>query len=45
MEETVFTRALEGMKLVKSEEGDMLTKPFLDVCKNLLPVLGNTTLI
>ncbi|KAL5561940.1 hypothetical protein UlMin_031687 [Ulmus minor] len=39
MGESVFTSALEGMKLVKSENGEMLTKPFLDVCKNLLPVL------
>ncbi|KAL2556859.1 Glycolipid transfer protein 1 [Forsythia ovata] len=39
MEGTVFTPALEGMKHVKSEEGVMLTKPFLDVCKQLLPVI------
>lgn len=38
---SVFTSALEGMKLVKSENGEMLTKPFLDVCKHLLPVLGD----
>ncbi|MQL86363.1 hypothetical protein Taro_018887 [Colocasia esculenta] len=36
---TVFTPSLEGMKLVKSENGEMLTKPFLDVCKLILPVL------
>ncbi|CAK9166788.1 unnamed protein product [Ilex paraguariensis] len=39
MEGTVFTPSLEGMKHVKSEQGEMLTKPFLDVCKLLLPVL------
>ncbi|KAL2540660.1 Glycolipid transfer protein 1 [Abeliophyllum distichum] len=39
MEGTVFTPALEGMKHIKSEEGVMLTKPFLDVCKQLLPVI------
>lgn len=37
---TVFTSALEGTNHVKSETGEMLTKPFLDVCKHLLPVLG-----
>ncbi|KAM5563395.1 glycolipid transfer protein 1 [Rosa sericea] len=36
---SVFTSALEGMKHVKSENGEMLTKHFLDVCKQLLPVL------
>ncbi|KAI3742687.1 hypothetical protein L1987_60380 [Smallanthus sonchifolius] len=39
MEGTVFGPALEGMKHVKSEEGEMLTKPFLDVCKQILPVI------
>ncbi|XP_071718418.1 glycolipid transfer protein 1-like [Rutidosis leptorrhynchoides] len=39
MEETVFTSAIEGMKLMKSDHGDILTKPFLDVCKMLLPIL------
>ncbi|ERN18814.1 hypothetical protein AMTR_s00067p00099770 [Amborella trichopoda] len=39
MEGTVFTPSLEGMKLVKSDEGEMLTKPFLDVCKLILPVI------
>ena len=38
---TVFTPSLEGMKHVKSENGVILTKPFLDVCKLILPVLGN----
>lgn len=41
MAETVFTPSLEGMKHVKSENGVILTKPFLDVCKQILPVLGN----
>lgn len=40
MEGTVLAPALEGMKHVKSEEGEMLTKPFLDVCKQILPVIG-----
>ncbi|XP_028122275.1 glycolipid transfer protein 1-like [Camellia sinensis] len=39
MEVTVFTPALEGMKHVKSEEDVMLTKPFLEVCKQILPVI------
>ncbi|PIN00201.1 Glycolipid transfer protein [Handroanthus impetiginosus] len=39
MEGTVFTPALEGMKHVKSEDGVMLTKPFLEVCKHILPVI------
>ncbi|KAG0491735.1 hypothetical protein HPP92_004778 [Vanilla planifolia] len=39
MEGTVFTLSLEGLKSVKSEQGEMLTKPFLDVCKNILPVI------
>ncbi|XP_044484770.1 glycolipid transfer protein 1-like [Mangifera indica] len=39
MEGTVFTPSLEGMKHVKSEQGEMLTKPFLDVCKLILPVI------
>ncbi|XP_027094684.1 glycolipid transfer protein 1 [Coffea eugenioides] len=39
MAETVFAPALEGMKHVKSEQGDMLTKPFLEVCKQILPVI------
>ncbi|MFS7902483.1 putative glycolipid transfer protein [Helianthus anomalus] len=38
-EGTVLAPALEGMKHVKSEEGEMLTKPFLDVCKQILPVI------
>jgi hypothetical protein len=37
---TVFTASLEGMKSVKSENGVILTKPFLEVCKLILPVLG-----
>lgn len=39
MEGTVFTPSLEGMKHVKSDNGVILTKPFLDVCKLILPVL------
>ncbi|XP_010238896.1 glycolipid transfer protein 1 isoform X3 [Brachypodium distachyon] len=36
---TVFAPSLEGMKHVKSESGVILTKPFLQVCKHILPVL------
>ncbi|KAH9626454.1 hypothetical protein KSS87_004955 [Heliosperma pusillum] len=39
MSETVFTPALEGIKLVKTEDGEMLAKPFLDACKHILPVI------
>ncbi|KAL1826031.1 hypothetical protein DCAR_0313638 [Daucus carota subsp. sativus] len=39
MEGTVFVPALEGMKHVKSESGEMLTKEFLEVCKQILPVI------
>lgn len=41
MEGTVFAPALEGMKSVKSAEGEMQTKPFLEVCKQILPVIGS----
>ncbi|CAH9103878.1 unnamed protein product [Cuscuta europaea] len=36
---TLLTPALEEMKHVKSGSGDMLTKPFLNVCKLILPIL------
>jgi hypothetical protein len=36
---TVFGPALETMKTVKSPDGEMLTKPFLNVCRNVLPVI------
>ncbi|KAI4349373.1 hypothetical protein L6164_009965 [Bauhinia variegata] len=39
MKGSVFSAPLEQLKHVKSEEGQILTKPFLDVCKTLLPVL------
>ncbi|KAL3685360.1 hypothetical protein R1sor_003382 [Riccia sorocarpa] len=39
MTETVFTPALQAMPHVKSPAGDMLTKPFLDVCRLVLPVI------
>ncbi|CAO2821621.1 glycolipid transfer protein 1 [Amaranthus tricolor] len=39
MATTVFTPALEQIKEVKTVEGDMLTKPFLDACKHILPVI------
>lgn len=35
----MFTPSLEAMNGVKSEHGEMLSKPFLDVCKNILPVI------
>lgn len=38
-EATIFAPALEGMKHIKSEDGVMLTKPFLDVCELILPVI------
>ncbi|KAI4368415.1 hypothetical protein MLD38_016973 [Melastoma candidum] len=39
MEGTIFTPSLEEIKRVKSDKGDILTKPFLDVCKMILPVI------
>ncbi|XP_019181158.1 PREDICTED: glycolipid transfer protein 1-like [Ipomoea nil] len=39
MEGTLFSPALEALKLVKYERGDIQTKPFLDVCKFVLPIL------
>ncbi|GLT42134.1 hypothetical protein SLA2020_161530 [Shorea laevis] len=39
MAQSVFTPCLEEMKNVKSPEGQMLSKPFLDVCKMILPVI------
>jgi len=41
MEGTLFSPALEGMKDVKSEHGELMTKPFLEVCKLVLPILGS----
>ncbi|XVF28575.1 hypothetical protein REPUB_Repub15cG0041800 [Reevesia pubescens] len=39
MEGTVFTPSLEGMQHIKSPQGEMLTQPFLEVCKLILPVI------
>ncbi|GAB4843105.1 Glycolipid transfer protein 1 [Ancistrocladus abbreviatus] len=39
MAETVFTPVLEGIKHVKTENGEILSKPFLEVCKHILPVI------
>jgi len=39
MEGSVFSPALEGIKHVKSEQGEILSQPFLDVCKHILPVI------
>jgi len=44
MEGTVFAPTLEGMKHVKSEQGEILSQPFLDVCKHILPVIGNCSM-
>ncbi|RHN80364.1 putative glycolipid transfer protein [Medicago truncatula] len=41
MEGTVFAPTLEGMKHIKSEQGEILSQPFLDVCKHILPVIGH----
>lgn len=35
----MFAPALEGFKTVKSDGGEILTKPFLEVCKQILPVI------
>ncbi|XP_073287975.1 glycolipid transfer protein 1-like [Primulina huaijiensis] len=39
MAENVFIPCLEGIQHVKCEQGDMLTKPFLDLSKLILPIL------
>jgi len=39
MEGTIFTPCLEAIPHVKSADGDIQTKPFLDACKLLLPVI------
>ncbi|CAK8570686.1 unnamed protein product [Lathyrus sativus] len=39
MEGTAFTPALEELQHVKSEQGEILTKPFLDSCRHILPVI------
>ncbi|KAK7284135.1 hypothetical protein RJT34_18875 [Clitoria ternatea] len=41
MKYSVLSTALEGLERVRSEEGKILTKPFLDVCKSLLPILDS----
>ncbi|XP_047945222.1 glycolipid transfer protein 1-like [Salvia hispanica] len=38
-ESSVFSCCVEGLKHVKSDHGDLMTKPFLDVCKLVLPIL------
>jgi hypothetical protein len=37
---SVFTPVIEGIKGVKNANGEIQTKPFLDVCSHLLPVIG-----
>ncbi|XP_010522469.1 PREDICTED: glycolipid transfer protein 1 [Tarenaya hassleriana] len=39
MEGSVFTPCLGAIKHVKTEQGEMLTKPFLELCKMILPVI------
>ncbi|XP_057965397.1 glycolipid transfer protein 1-like [Malania oleifera] len=39
MEGTVFAVTLEELRQVKSEGGEILTKPFLDVFRHMLPVV------
>ncbi|CAL0316709.1 unnamed protein product [Lupinus luteus] len=39
MEGTVFAPAIEGIKTVKSDQGEILSQPFLEVCKHILPVI------
>ena len=36
---SILSPALEALERVRSEDGQILTKPFLDVCKMVLPVL------
>ncbi|KMZ74814.1 putative Glycolipid transfer protein [Zostera marina] len=38
-ETTVFTPCLEAMENVRNNDGSILSKPFLDMCRNILPVL------
>ncbi|XP_045809087.1 glycolipid transfer protein 1-like isoform X1 [Trifolium pratense] len=39
MEATVFAPALEELQHVKSSQGEILTKHFLDACRHILPVI------
>ncbi|KAI5426416.1 hypothetical protein KIW84_032005 [Lathyrus oleraceus] len=39
MEGSLLSPALEALEHVRSEDGKILTKPFLDVCKTVLPIL------
>lgn len=39
MSDTVFTPALEAFPHIKSPQGDLLCKPFLQVCSLVLPVI------
>ncbi|KAM0944001.1 putative glycolipid transfer protein [Dioscorea sansibarensis] len=36
---SVLLPSLEGMEHLKSDRGEILTRPFLDVCNHVLPVL------
>jgi len=39
MEGTIFTPCLEAISHVKSADGDIQTKPFVDACRLVLPVI------
>jgi hypothetical protein len=40
---SIFSDALDAIPLVKSSsDHDVLTKPFLDVCRMVIPVLGQS---
>jgi hypothetical protein len=39
-EQTALGAASEAVKFVKSEQGEMLTKPFLDLCRLHLSIIG-----
>ncbi|RZB81013.1 Glycolipid transfer protein 1, partial [Glycine soja] len=44
MEGTIFTPALQEIEHVKSDQGEILSKLFLDACKHILPVIGEIQL-
>jgi hypothetical protein len=39
MEGSVFAPALKELQHVKSDQGEILTKRFLDACRHILPVI------
>jgi len=40
MEGTIFALCLEIIPHVKFGDGDIETKPFLDACRHVFPVIG-----